>query len=179
MRRLAIGLLLAAAPACADPAPIVQPTRDVDVTYRVPVPGADNAALLQRLRWSASLRRQRVDLPTSGNWMVIDFVTHRLEMIRDDEHTVLDLPGPPDPAALATGFAPAGQATIADLPCSEWRTRDSRGAETIACYTSDGVLLRARSGDRTLMEAIAVHYLPQPDSIFAIPEGYTRQGGNR
>jgi hypothetical protein len=171
--------LIGAAPVRADEVPVVQPLHDVDVTYKVPVPGSDNMALLQRLRWSASTRRQRVDLPTSGNWMVLDFVSHRMDMVRDDARTVLDLPAPPDPPPAAAGFARAGEGSVAGLACTEWRTRDSRGQETVACYTQDGVLLRARSGSRVLMEAVSVHYSPQQDGVFQVPRDFTRQEGNR
>jgi hypothetical protein len=179
VRRLAAWLcVLGAASGWADEAPVVQPLHDVDVTYKVPVPGADNTALLQRLRWSASTRRQRVDLPTSGNWMVLDFVTHRMDMVRDDARTVLDLPAPPDPPPAAAGFAQAGKASVAGLPCTEWRTRDRSGQETVACFTQDGVLLRARAGSRVLMEAVAVHYTTQDSGVFQVPQDYTRQEGN-
>ncbi len=181
MIRLYVLCVLAAplAARAADDVPIVQPTHDVDVTYKVPVPGADNAALLQRLRWSASLRRQRVDLPTSGNWMVLDFAAHRMFVVRDDARTVLDLPAPPDPPPSAAGFARAGEAVVAGLPCTQWRTRDSRGGETLACYAPDGVLLRATSGERVLMEAVSVHDAPQGADVFQMPPGYARQAGER
>ncbi len=178
MRVAACLCVWGAGPVLATEGPVVQPLHDVDVTYKVPVPGTDNTALLQRLRWSASTRRQRVDLPTSGNWMVLDFVTHRMDMVRDDARTVLDLPAPPEPPAAAAGFARAGEASVAGLPCTEWRTRDSRGQETIACYTGDGVLLRATAGDRVLMEAVTVHYAAQDAAVFDLPQGYTRQEGN-
>ncbi len=182
MRRTACVLMaaLAAAPAArAQDAPPGKPTRDVDVTYRVPVPGADNAALLQRLRWSASMRRQRVDLPTSGNWMVLDFTTHRMAMVRDDTREVVDLPAPPS-AELAgggAGFMRTGSSTVAGLACTQWRTIDTRGQETLACYTDDGVLLRATAGTRVLMEAVAVKYETQGEAVFDLPAGYTHQQG--
>jgi hypothetical protein len=177
IRRLALCLLAASPAAWAADVPIVQPTHDVDVTYKVPVPGADDTALLQRLRWSASLRRQRVDLPTSSSWMVLDFAAHRMLMVRDDTRTILTLPAPPDPPTAA-GFARAGEAVVAGLTCTEWRTTDSRGGETLACYAPDGVLLRATSGGRVLMEAVSVHDEPQAADVFEVPAGYTRQEGN-
>ena len=75
---------LAAPVALADPAPRVNPTRDVDITYKVPVARNASTAILQRLRYSATLREQRVDLPTSGNWMVLNYTTHRMAMVRDE-----------------------------------------------------------------------------------------------
>ena len=174
--------------ASAQDVPVVQPTRDVDVTYRVPVqprpgqePGVKPTSLLQRLRWSASLRRQRLDMPTSGNWMVLDFPTKRMSVVRDDARTVVEVPAPPgiDTPPAAAGFARAGTATVAGLACTEWRTRDTRGEETLACYTGDGVLLRARAGDRVLTEAVEVSYVAQGEAVFAVPAGYAKQEGRK
>ncbi len=173
---------LAVPPDClAADAPAVLPTRDVDVTYRVPVPGADGASLLQRLRWSAASHQQRVDLPTSGNWMVLDFAAHRMALVRDDSREVVDLPAPrsADQPGGGAGYSRAGAATVAGLPCTQWRTIDTRGQETLACYTDDGVLLRASAGTRVLMEAVSVKFESEPASLFQPPAGYTHQQTNR
>jgi hypothetical protein len=106
-----------------------------------------------------------------------DVATHRMAMVRDESHEIVDLPAP-DAIALpnnGAGFTRIGPATVANLPCTEWRTRDVRGQETIACYTQDGVMLRARNDTHTLMEAITVHYGTVPDSAFALPDGYSHQ----
>ena len=181
MIRPAALLLLAAAAtrAHAQNVPIVQPSRDVDVTYRVPVPGPGDASLLQRLRWSAATRRQRVDLPTSGGWMVLDFANHRMAIVHDETRSVIDLPAPPDVAPTPANFAKGADLVVASLPCTEWRTHDGSGQETEACYTPDGVLLHVRSADRPLLEAVTVKYDPQPDTVFAVPDGYAHQGGGK
>jgi hypothetical protein len=171
---LAAALLAVAAssPALAE-APAAQPTRDVDVTYRVPVPGGAGASLLQRLRWSAARRLQRVDLPTSGNWMVLDFASHRMAMVRDDDRQILDLPAPATAGQAGAAYARVGADTVAGLACTQWRTTDTRGEATLACTTDDGVMLRATAGDRVLMEAVSVNYAPQDQAVFALPAGYT------
>jgi hypothetical protein len=169
-----LSFFLCAGPAWAQTPPHVTPTRDVDVTYKVPVAGGKDMAILQRFRFSASLHRQRVDLPTSGNWMVLDYVTHRMAMVRDESREIVDVPAP-DSATQPGGFALVGKAAVAGLPCNEWRTRDTRGQETIACYTDDGVLLRARGDRGVLMEAVEVGYRPQGPEVFALPEGYTHE----
>ena len=182
MRRLVLGVALAvAAPAWAQQAPVVQPTRDVDVTYRVPVPGGTDTYLLQRLRWSASHRQQRVDLPTSGNWMVLDFNAHRMALVHDASREIIDLPSPQsaDQAGAGAGYTRVASASVAGLACTEWRTVDTRGQETLACYTDDGVLLRATAGTRTLMEAVHVSYDAQAESVFSAPAGYSRQQTSR
>ncbi len=178
---LAAAALAMSTPAFGQTAPAVQPTRDVDVTYRVPVPGAPGTYLLQRLRWSAAHRQQRVDLPTAGNWMVLDFNAHRMALVHDESREIIDLPSPQgaDQAGAGAGYTRVAAADVAGMPCTEWRTVDTRGAETLACYTNDGVLLRARSGTRVLMEALHVTYEAQAESVFQTPAGYSRQSTSR
>ena len=123
------------------------------------MPRPADTSLLQRLRWSATRHQQRVDLPTSGNWMVLDFAGHRMALVRDETHEVIDLPSPrsADQPGAGAGYTRAGTATVADLACTEWRTIDTRGQETLACYTDDGVLLRATAGPRVLMQGHPRH----------------------
>ena len=164
-------------PARADGPRAVRPTRDVDVTYRVPVGDTGATSLLQRLRFSVTLHRQRVDLPTSDTWMVIDFAAHTMAMVRDSSREVVDLPAP-DTASLpqdGAAFQRVGSGSVAGLDCTEWRTRDTRGLETIACYTPDGVMLRARNDSHLLMEATSVQYAAMSPAIFTPPDGYTHQ----
>jgi hypothetical protein len=175
----AVAWLVPAVALAASPA--VQPTRDVDVTYRVPVPGGGDASILQRLRWSAAGRRQRVDMPTSGTWMVLDFNARRMAVVRDAAREVLDMPAPPgaDQPGAGAAFTQVGASSVAGLACTEWRTVDTRGAETQACYTGDGVLLRATAGTRVLMEAIHVAYTPQGADVFQTPADYAHTQSSR
>jgi hypothetical protein len=59
------------------------------------------------------------------------------------------------------------------LPCTEWEATATDGRRTVACITADGVLLRARAGDRTLLSAVSVDYAPQDPALFAVPDGFT------
>ena len=68
-----------------------------------------------------------------------------------------------------------GADTVAGLACTQWRTTDTRGEQTLACTTDDGVMLRATAGGRVLMEAVSVSYTPQDQAVFALPPGYTHQ----
>jgi hypothetical protein len=177
---LAVGLcitLCLATPARADKPPAVQPLRDVDVTYRVPVPGLTVTSMLQRLRFSAALHKQRLDLPTSGNWMLLDFTAHTMDMVREQSHEIVEVPAPDNASqpGAGAGFVRLGQSSVVGINCTEWRTRDTRGQETVACYTDDGVLLRAANTDGPLMEAVEVKYAPVPADVFDLPKGYQRQ----
>jgi len=177
LRPLWAVLLLMSGPALADTPPPVQPLRDVDITYKVPVPGLTVTVMLQRLRFSATMHKQRLDLPTSGNWMLLDFTAHTMAMVREQSHEIVQVAAPASagqPGAGA-GFTRIGPASVIGLACTEWRTRDNRGQETVACYTDDGVLLRARNADGPLMEAVSVKYGALPGSVFALPEGYSKQ----
>ena len=172
--------LAAAAPAHADGHPPTVPTRDVDVIYqtaRVDRAGHEQV-LSQRMRWEAALGKLRVDPPAPGVYMVLDYHTHRLLAVREANRSVVELnattatatPGIPKGGALAA----VGSATVAGLPCTEWRTRDSAGQPAIVCLTADGVLLRATSGDHVLLEAISVTYGPMDAVLFDVPPGYKR-----
>jgi hypothetical protein len=169
--------LCMAPPARADKPPAVQPLRDVDITYRVPVPGLTVTSMLQRLRFSAALHKQRLDLPTSGNWMLLDFTAHTMDMVREQSREIVEVPAPDSASqpGAGAGFVRLGRSSVVGIPCTEWRTRDTRGQETIACYTDDGVLLRAANSDGPLMEAVEVNYATVPADVFELPRGFQRQ----
>jgi hypothetical protein len=178
MRFFALALCLSPCLARAE-APPIRPLRDVDVTYKVPVPELKDTALMQRYRWSVAAQTQRVDMAGSANWMVLDFTTHRMSLVHDDSHEVVDAPAPPEADPGAGSFARFGNDKVAGRACTVWRTVDTRGAATLACYTQDGVLLRAQSGSKVVMEAVSVDYAAQDPSIFRIPAGYAHQQGGR
>lgn len=175
MRAVLAGMLLAGAAAAQD-RPLTVPTRDVDVTYRM---GA-GASMEQRTRWQASLQRMRVDAPTPGVYMIVDYASRRMSMVSDADRGVLELdakagplPGQM-PGGAGGGFTRGGRAQIAGLACTEWQTLDSQGAATTACITDDGVLLRARQGGQVLAEAARVTYGPLDPGAFRVPDGYAR-----
>lgn len=172
-----LALCAAGAPAHAQDAPLTQPQRDVDITYKVPVPGVNVTVMLQRLRYSAALHKQRLDMPTSGNWMLLDFQDHTLSMVREQSREIVQVPAPEGsllPGGGA-GFVRLAATQVNGLPCTEWRAHDNRGHETVACYTDDGVLLRARNESGELMEAVQVKYGALPAGTFDLPKSYTRQ----
>ena len=166
---------LAAVPAAAAAPPATIPSRDVDVTYRMTVPGH---VMTQRMRWDVADHKLRVDPPSAGFYMVMDYGKHEVSMVQEQARRVLQaqgvglsIPGT-DPGSGA--FVRAGEATIAGLSCTDWQTKDAAGQPTEVCLTADGVLLRATIGGHTAMVAQTVEYAAQPASVFALPAGWPR-----
>ncbi|MGI4975334.1 MAG: hypothetical protein ACRYG6_00165 [Janthinobacterium lividum] len=168
------------AAARAETPPLLIPTRDVDVVYRMPPPPgpaapATSAAPTQRLRWRVADRRLRVDPPGEGVFMIVDYAAHSMEMVEIGARQVIDMPPPPGLGAAAPSgarFERLGEASVAAASCTEWRTTDMQGSATTVCLTPDGVLLRASSGGRVMIEATRVSYAPQDAVLFLVPDGY-------
>lgn len=165
---------LAATAVAAQERPPALPTRDVDVTYRSEQNGQ---VLEQRSRFAVEAQRMRLDPPTPGLYMIVDYRTQSMSVVIQADRGVLDMRAP---AGVLPGAAPAGafsrrgQDQVAGLPCTEWATRDSQGQEALTCFTADGVLLRARRGAAVLAVATRVVYGPLDPALFAIPAGYNR-----
>lgn len=178
---LALGLSVVSAAAQAEQ-PRLRPTEDVDVTYRVSGPGAtpDGGWLEQRVRWLAAAQTLRIDPPTRGFHVIIDYLAGRMSVVREVDRSVLEMAAPAGVAGLPGAAASAsytrrGEDRVAGVNCTDWETADRQGQRTLACITADGVLLRARVGERVLVSAIAVRYAPQDSAAFRIPPDYARQ----
>ena len=175
--------LLAAMPAVAQEArPTTLPTRDVDVTYRA---GQGDQAVTQRSRWWARERKLRLDTPTPGVYLIVDYPAHTVAMVSDADRGVLDLPAPPGglpgQGGGGTGstepgaFTPRGSGEVAGLACRKWETLDTMGKPTVACFTPDGVLLEARRGAQVLVQAVRVSYGNLDAAALVVPPSYSRQ----
>ncbi len=164
----ALALLLASAPALAQDRPPRLPARDVDVTYR-------SGSIEQRWRFRAFDQKLRLDPPTPGVYMILDYAAHQMTMVNDSEQAVLDTPAPAT-APFGPGTTRRGTDEVAGLRCTEWETGDSAGLPTLACFTQDGVMLRARRGAAVLVEAAHVSYAPLDAGLFVVPAGYRHHG---
>ncbi|MGI4746092.1 MAG: hypothetical protein ACRYGI_16865 [Janthinobacterium lividum] len=170
--------------------PFVVPQHDVDVLYAVPLPvaagqgslqaGQPVKAIEQRMRFAASLQRQRVDPPGPGTYMITDYRTGQLIMVQPGQRIATSIPAPGGPIASpgirATGdYSRLGVQTIAGVSCTDWRTRDDSGNQSVVCLTEDGVMLRAMQADHVLVQAIRVAFDRQEPSLFEVPAGYSLQ----
>jgi len=76
----------------------------------------------------------------------------------------------------------AGSDTVAGVRCDNYKVNGEFGGEPVEgdfCFSSDGVLLRARtneagSSQAVTMEAVALKVGPQDPNLFEVPEGYQR-----
>ena len=180
IKPLALLACLMAVPAFADERPATIPTRDVDVTYEIFGSSGGAAQMLsERMRWDVAAGRMRVDPPTSGVYMLLDYRSHRLVAVREAERTFIEMDAGGATATPGVGrnatFRKLGAGTVAGVGCTEWDTRDSGGKPVLVCLTNDGVLLRARDVDRTLISAASVTYGPADPSAFAPPAGFRRE----
>jgi hypothetical protein len=182
MRRtaLAASLLLAAAPAAAQERPLLTPSRDVTVTYRLIGDSPGGAPPPLAVSWQAATGTMRTDMPGGMGWMVADTRNGRAFMVMEQMRMVMDIPAAQAQAMVARAGSPQarfrreGTATVAGLRCTVWSVQDG-DSQGRSCITEDGVMLRAegthqgRSGG---MEATQVTYAPQDPARFQRPQGY-------
>jgi len=166
----AAALLLCAAGA----APVLRPTRDVDVTYAMDAGGG--RTVQERLRWSVALRMLRVDPPSPGLYVIIDRSAGRMRVVRMADRTVTETAAPDNVAGVSEDAAAhavrQGTEMVAGLACTDWNMPDAAGEPVTVCLTDDGVLLRAAAGARTLLTATTVQYGAVDPSVFQVPPGY-------
>ena len=165
MKAVALILLASIAQAPSVLAQPALPTRDVDVTYAA----AQNVS--QRWRFRVADQKLRLDPPTAGLHMIVDYRAHTMAVVNDRDRTVLMLAAPPAPGG--TGAA-RGTGQVMGQTCTEWEQKDSQNQPTLACYTADGVMLRARRGDAVMVQATALRYAAPDAAAFTVPPGYER-----
>jgi hypothetical protein len=157
----------------------------VDITYRLGQinPATAPRIIEQRMRWDVTGGRLRVDPPTPGLYVILDTHTHDMTTVREADHTVVEMDGMGGPNAPVPGSPPVndgipfireGESSVASLTCTEWETKDISGATALVCITDDGVLLRAVTAGRTVLEATKVSYGPIDPSLFQVPANYAR-----
>lgn len=165
MTRLTLLALIGGAVHVAAQAQPALPTRDVDVTYLAA------QGVTQRWRFRVAGQTLRLDPPTAGLHMIIDYPAHSMAVVNDTDRTVIMAAAPPTAPGQGTA---RGADTVLGQPCTVWEQTDTQQQLTQTCYSADGVLLRARRGTQTLVEATAIAYGPADPSVYAIPAGYSR-----
>ena len=169
---IVLALVLARTPLRAEePQPEVLPTRDVDISYDVTRVG--QPPIIERRRWSASERLQRVDGPDNSS-TIFDRNKGEFTLLNRKARTFRKFEGSPRmPMAPAKGTAlkRGDESVVAGLHCVDWSATD--GTETRTwCLTPDGVLLRLVVDGKTIIQARSVQYRTQQQKVFDIPRDY-------
>ncbi|HTI81996.1 MAG TPA: hypothetical protein VL614_16220 [Acetobacteraceae bacterium] len=170
-------LLAAQVGAALGDEPLLRPTHDVDVIYRAT---AGTQVLQQRVRWSVAAQSMRIDPPTTGVYVIIDYLTRRMSVVHDQEKSVVEMAAPAGVAGVpgsgaAGAFVRRGEAVVDGFGCVAWNTTDRTGKPADVCITSDGVLLQASAQGRTLVSAVKVQYAQQDPALFRVPTDYTHR----
>ncbi len=191
LRVLPIGLLFLAA---AGEAPVMNPTRDVTVTYKVlkaEVAGGPAKLVIARDGTDSHLRIDSyifadATIPYEG--LIFDYKANRVLALLYSRQVALDSPGsgfeiPGLTMAPDMTYQRKGDETVAGMACTDWAVTpaakdaakpEARKAEPFtACVTADGVLLRSVSATRE-MEATTVSFDPIPAAKFTVPPDLKR-----
>lgn len=205
MRSIAVALaactLVAAGGALAEERPLIQPTRDVAVTYETngpagpptgpatgPATGPGAAAAAPRtlrILYSAAAHRVRVESQGSDRqgFAIMDRTAHSMTVVMPEQQRYIEMPmragtqqdfmAPPP----SMHFTRKGSDSIAGVACTVWETTDTANPTLAgtACITADGVMLRAagRDGKHTLL-ATKVEYGPLSPDLFSPPAGFQK-----
>jgi len=171
---------LAALPAAAQNRPILRPTHDLAVVYRVQAtgPNGQSETRMVRMFWTSQGTRLRLETDGQPGFGLVDYATGRMTMVMLPQKAYAEVTFDADHAPglnIPTGAVidRSGSATVAGTPCTEWTLRGPQGGGT-ACITNDGLVLRVSGpapGQAPAMEAVSVAYGPQPASLFTLPSG--------
>lgn len=149
--------------------------------YELASPQGD-VSTRQRMRWQVATLRQRLDPDKSSVFMITSWRDRTLSVVDMGRKrvSIMPVPGtqqltPPGQPAMVGSYARLGSSVVASEQCTVWRTKDTDGHQTDACYTADGLLLQVAQGGQITVRALSVQRTPQPDSLFVIPDGLKRE----
>jgi hypothetical protein len=176
--------LLHGSPARAADLPVLAPTKDVVVTYKLTGAARQNGAPKMQVTY-ASQGRVRLDffryveakVPVAS--LIFDPPANVVTTVLLEKHGYLrrdvgTLVSPAAPLNDKMGFKRQGAATVAGLPCTDWDVSNGTAAQGTACVTDDGVVLRmTRTKPDGVMEALGVQYGAVPAGTFTPPADFT------
>jgi len=171
-----LGVLLAANAAAQD-APLLLPTRDVAVSYKLIGRGGPKNLIIRQRAQSRVMRIETIGQP---GYVLVDRQTQRASLVMDAQGVLADMAAnrvpqegqlPDDKAS----FKKRGVASFAGLQCTNWDYVTARGNGQV-CITDDGVMLRIEALSGNGLEATTVAFAPQQAAWFAPPGGMSRTG---
>ena len=177
-----LALLASAGTVAAQDRPMLQPNRDVTVTYRVEgaaasaIPGGVDGPL--RLSWDAARQRLRAEAEGRPQAVLVDLPNHTATMLDETMRAAVALPVRErdlQPLTLdGARLTRRGASSVAGMDCTNWDVQSKRGAGTV-CMTADGVALRAEGavdGRKGSFTATSVRYGEVAPGLFTPPPGY-------
>jgi hypothetical protein len=181
---LAAALLILPQAAQAEEGPLLAPTRDLSVTYRVTQAAKDDVAHKLRVTYATQGPMMRVDsyvFPDGHvpfTTLIYDGVHHKrfIAIYALRAYAEEDLTRPEMPEVIlddTTHFTRQGSATVAGLACTEWQITTGKTAGGTVCVTDDGVLLRSATASRVL-DASAVNAGAEPGIGFTVASDLRR-----
>jgi hypothetical protein len=177
-------LVLSGQAADANDAPLLFPARSVAVLYRLT--GTSQMQGAQKLRVTyGSENRVRMDFYRDVEAMepfgslIYDPPADRVTTLLPERRGYVqrDIGNLPSPGAFLNAkmsFAGLGKATVAGMPCTDWRVTNGSTSGGSVCVTDDGVVLRATREQpaKGEIQALQVTYGPTPADLFVPPAGF-------
>lgn len=176
-------LLLTPPTAQAEDVPLLAPTKNVAVAYRLSGSSRQRGAEKMEVSWG-NQGRARLDFfrftetKISFLSVIYDPPSDRITTVLPETRGYMqrDVGTLPSPAAFLNSsmtFTRIGKAMIAGLSCTDWRVVHDTYKGT-ACVTDDGVVLRATRDqpNEGVTEALTVSYEALPDSLFVPPAAF-------
>lgn len=168
-------------PTVAQEHPLMQPSRDVAVEYRVngagEKPGQPQTV---RMYFSELGAKFRVDVVGQPGYSIMDRAGNRMLVVMPDQRMVMEVPFDPRRAmdfdSKDGTFTRRGTDTVAGVRCTVYDGRTPRHSGEV-CLTDDGVMLRVKSenaGEGGNLEATKVTYGPQQPSLFTAPPDFQK-----
>lgn len=177
---MGLGLAIAG-PAAAQEHPLMQPSRDVTVEYRLNGP-SEGPRHVQTVRMYFSDRgaKFRVDAVGQPGYSIMDRAGNRMIVVMPEQRMYMEMPFDPKRAmdfdSKDGTFTRRGTATVAGLTCNVYYGKTPRHSGEV-CVTDDGVMLRAKSdtgGEGGDIEATKVTYGAQPANLFTPPADFQK-----
>ena len=171
--------LLAVLPAVAQERPVLQPTRDAVIDYRVEGRSTQNV----RMYVTAGGNKTRIEPADGKSLILIDRLAGKTTIVLYEQHKYLERPlNANQPGGFEVGHSGGnltkkGTETIAGRRCTVWETKGQR--PSTGCITDDGLVLKGESqnpggGERTSLIATSVQVGPLGSNTFMVPAGFTR-----
>jgi hypothetical protein len=172
--------LAVATVAAAQDRPVLAPTRDATIDYKVEGRSGNGPKTL-RMMFTAGGKQMRIDMPEHPGYVVMDRAGGRMMIVMAQAQRYIERPMPPGQQGAfemkeGQSFTRKGTETIAGYKCTVWESKGERSGS--GCVTDDGLVLRGESatpdGQQSRLIATAVSIAPVNPDMFLPPAGFAK-----